>query len=124
MIYYIADMHFGHKNILKYDKRPFADTEQMDEKIIRRWNGRVNEYDTVYVLAEATTTELTKTQNPYGLQENREVAQSGRKIAGDARKNIEAQTGKPVITSDNAARLNEVVTEMIEGVVSSEDNIE
>ena len=76
------------------------------------------------MLAEATTTELTKTQNPYGLQENREVAQSGGKIAGDARKNIEAQTGKPVITSDNAARLNEVVTEMIEGVVSSEDNIE
>ena len=53
MIYYIADMHFGHKNILKYDKRPFADTEQMDEKIIRRWNGRVNEYDTVYVLGDA-----------------------------------------------------------------------
>ena len=76
------------------------------------------------MLAEATTTELTKTQNPYGLQENREVAQSGGKIAGDARKNIEAKTGKPVITSDNAARLNEVVTEMIEGVVSSEDNIE
>ena len=30
-IFYIADMHFGHKNILKYDKRPFADTGQMDE---------------------------------------------------------------------------------------------
>jgi len=42
--------------------------------------------------------------------------------AGDARKNIEAQTGKPVITSDNAARLNEVVTGMIESVVSSEEN--
>ena len=76
------------------------------------------------MLAEATTTELTKTQNPYGLQENREVAQSGGKIAGDARKNIEAQTGKPVITSDNAAKLNEVVTGMIEGVVNNEDDIE
>ena len=74
------------------------------------------------MLAEATTTELTKTQNPYSLEENREVAQSGGKIAGDARKNIETQTGKPVITSDNAARLNEVVTGMIEGVVSSEEN--
>ncbi len=40
------------------------------------------------MLAEATTTELTKTQNPYGLQENRAVAQSGGKIAGDARKSI------------------------------------
>jgi hypothetical protein len=56
------------------------------------------------------------------LEENREVAQSGGKIAGDARKNIEAQTGKPVITSDNVAKLNEVVTGMIESVVSSEEN--
>ena len=32
-VFYIADMHFGHKNILKYDKRPFADTEQMDEDV-------------------------------------------------------------------------------------------
>ncbi len=74
------------------------------------------------MLAEATTTELTKSKNPHGLQENREVAQSGGKIAGDARKNIEAQTGKPVITSENAARLNEVVTGMIEGVVSNEED--
>ena len=53
MIYYIADTHFGHKNILKYDKRPFADTEQMDEEIIRRWNERVCDDDTVYVLGDA-----------------------------------------------------------------------
>ena len=53
MIYYIADMHFGHRNILKYDKRPFADTEQMDEEIIRRWNERVGDNDTVYVLGDA-----------------------------------------------------------------------
>ena len=76
------------------------------------------------MLAEATTTELTKTHNPHGLQENRAVAQRGGKIAGDARKNIEAQTGKPVITSDNAARLNEVVTGMIEGVVNNEEDNE
>ena len=52
-IFYIADMHFGHKNILKYDKRPFADTEQMDEEIIRRWNERVCDDDNVYVLGDA-----------------------------------------------------------------------
>ena len=52
-IFYIADMHFGHKNILKYDKRPFADTGQMDEEIIRRWNERVGGDDTVYVLGDA-----------------------------------------------------------------------
>jgi hypothetical protein len=74
------------------------------------------------MLAEATTTELTKTQNPYGLKENQKVAKSGGEIAGDARKSIEAQTGKPVITSDNAAKLNEVVTEMIEGVAGSNND--
>lgn len=74
------------------------------------------------MLAEATTTELTKTQNPYGLKENQEVAKSGGEIAGDARKSIEAQTGKPVITSDNAAKLNEVVTEMIEGVAGTNND--
>ena len=76
------------------------------------------------MLAEATTTELTKTRNPHGLEENRTVAQSGGKIAGDARKNIEAQTGKPVITSDNAVQLNEVVAKTIEGVAESEDKEE
>ena len=42
MIYYIADMHFGHKNVLRFDNRPFADTELMDEVLIHNWNERVN----------------------------------------------------------------------------------
>ena len=74
------------------------------------------------MLAEATTTELTKTRNPHGLQENKKVAQSGGKIAGDAKKSIEAQTGKPIITSDNAIKLNEVVTGLIEEVASTDKN--
>ena len=53
MIFYIADLHFGHKNILGYDKRPFDNTEQMDEEIIRRWNERVSDDDTVYVIGDA-----------------------------------------------------------------------
>ena len=102
------------------DNTPVQES-QRSEKINLRDNMSTLEL-ALNMLAEATTAELTKTQNPYGLEENREVAQSGGKIAGDARKNIEAQTGKPVVTSDNAARLNEVVTGMIEGVVSSEEN--
>lgn len=73
------------------------------------------------MLAEATTTELTKTQNPFGLDENKKVAQSGGRIAGDARKSIEAQTGKPVVSPDNAQKLNEVVTEMIENVSKDDE---
>lgn len=66
------------------------------------------------MLAEATTTEISKQKAPEGLRENVEVARSGGKIAGDARKAIEQQTGEPVITSQNAAQLNQVVTKLIE----------
>ena len=53
MIYYIADMHFGHTNVICFDDRPFADTEQMDEVLIQNWNERVTADDTVYVLGDA-----------------------------------------------------------------------
>lgn len=68
------------------------------------------------MLAEATTTELTRVHNPNGLEENRAVAKKGGKVAGNARKEIEEQTGKPVITSDNAQALNDVVVGTIEAV--------
>ena len=57
---------------------------------------------TLNQLAEATTTELTKTHNPQGFEENESITKEGGKIAGDARKAIEEKTGKPVITSKNA----------------------
>lgn len=53
MIYYIADMHFGHKNVLRFDTRPFSSVEEMDGELIRRWNERVKPDDTVYVLGDA-----------------------------------------------------------------------
>ena len=73
------------------------------------------------MLAEATTTELTRAQNPQGLTQNQVVAREGGSIAGNARKEIEARTGKPVITPDNAAKLNSVVTNLIEDVVDLTD---
>lgn len=75
------------------------------------------------MLAEATTTELTNARNPQGLEENRTVAKQGGKVAGNARKEIESQTGRPVITSDNAQNmlLGNVVVEMIEGVGDEEN---
>ena len=66
------------------------------------------------MLAEATTTEISKQKAPEGLRENVEVARSGGKVAGDARKAIEQQTGVPVITSKSAAQLNQVVSNLIE----------
>ena len=65
------------------------------------------------MLAEATTTELSKTHEPQGLAENQSIARQGGQIAGNARKEIEENTGRPVITSKNAAELNAVVTKLI-----------
>ena len=66
------------------------------------------------MLAEISTKEISQTERPEGLEENRNVAQRGGAIAGDARKSIERQTGKPLITSKTAAELNHVVTAMLE----------
>ena len=65
------------------------------------------------MLAEATTTELTKTTNPQGLEENRKVAKKGGSIAGNARKEIEKETGKPVITSKNAVDLSKLIEDVV-----------
>ncbi len=73
------------------------------------------------MLAEATATQLTKVRNPEGLEENRQVSRQGGAIAGNARKEIEEATGKPVITSQNAKQLNAVVTGLIEGISSERE---
>jgi len=73
------------------------------------------------MLAEATTTEISRQKAPESFQDNIEVARAGGKVAGDARKAVEAQTGVPVITEKNAAQLNQVVIQMIEGIGDSTD---
>ena len=71
------------------------------------------------MLAEATTTEISKQKSPGTFSENIDVARAGGKVAGDARKAIESQTGVPVITSKNAVQLNQVVTDLLEGATTS-----
>ena len=72
------------------------------------------------MLVEATTTEISKQKAPATLSENIDVARAGGKVAGDARKAIETQTGVPVITSKNAAQLSEVVTNLLEDAGNKE----
>ena len=74
------------------------------------------------MLAEVSTTEISKTQQPQSFEENRTVAKQGGKIASDARINLEKATGKSVITSKNAAQLNSVVTDVIESISDDEKN--
>ena len=66
------------------------------------------------MLAETSTTDISKEEKPETFSENRDVAKRGGNIAGIARKALEQETGKPVISSKNAAQLNRVVTDMIE----------
>lgn len=49
---YISDLHFGHKNVIGFDHRPFADVEEMDNVIIELWNGRVQPDDHVYIVGD------------------------------------------------------------------------
>ena len=73
------------------------------------------------MLAEATTTELAKVHDAQGLSENQQVAQRGGKVAGDARKAIEADTGKPVITSKNAVDFSKLISDVVETPVKDNE---
>ena len=72
------------------------------------------------MLAEATTTELSKTHEPKTLEENKKIAQKGGRVAGEARENIERESGKPVITPQNAVELNQFVNVLIEEFADDE----
>lgn len=63
------------------------------------------------MLAEATTATLTNAKNPQGLAENRKIAREGGAVAGNARKEIEQKSGKPVISKQNAADFAKLLTE-------------
>ena len=51
-VFFTSDLHFGHENALRFDKRPFASVEEMDAELIRRWNAKVGKRDLVYVLGD------------------------------------------------------------------------
>ena len=70
------------------------------------------------MLAEATSTQFSRDRKPTTFQENLAVAKAGGQVAGRTRKDIESQSDTPVITPKNAAQLNRVVTDLLEGAVS------
>ena len=76
------------------------------------------------MLAEATTTEISKTVKPTTFSENQKVAQKGGSIAGNTRKEIEETTGKPVITSQNAKDFRQLITDIVEDAASIPENTE
>ena len=90
--------------------------EYKDFKGLKKENLRDNMSTTELILnmlAETATKDIAETKNPQGLEENKQVAQDGGSIAGDARKSIEARTGKPVITSKNAIDLGRLISDVV-----------
>ncbi len=51
-VFFTSDLHFGHENIIGLDKRPFSSANDMDDELVRRWNAKVGNGDTVYVLGD------------------------------------------------------------------------
>ena len=89
--------------------------EYKDFKGLKKQNLRDNMSSTELILnmlAEAATKDITNATNPYGLEENRQAARDGGKIAGNARKEIEEHTGKAVITSQNAIDFGKLINDV------------
>lgn len=90
--------------------------EYKDFKGLKKENLRDNMSTTELILnmlAETATKDIAEATNPQGLDENKQVAQDGGSIAGDARKSIEARTGKPVIISKNAIDLGRLISDVV-----------
>ena len=63
MIWFTSDTHFGHKNIIKHCKRPFADIDEMDAVMIQRWNEKVAITDEVYHLGDFAMCSVSRLRN-------------------------------------------------------------
>ena len=62
-IFLAADLHFGHKNIIEYENRPFVDIKDMDEALIRNWNNKVNKNDKIFVAGDFSFYDKEETAN-------------------------------------------------------------
>ena len=96
-----------------------ATREYKDLKGLKKENLRDNMSTLELVLnmlAEATTTELTNIHNPNGLEENKKFAKRGGTIAGNTRKEIEADTGKSVITTKNAVDFSKLIEDVVKDI--------
>ena len=95
-----------------------------DYKWLKKQNLRDNMSTTELILnmlAETATKDIANSTNPKGLEENKKVAREGGSIAGDARKSIEAKTGKPVITPKNAIDFAKLIDDVSNEVENKKD---
>ena len=96
-----------------------------DLKDLKKENLRDNMSTTELILnmlAETATKDIAESTNPQGLEENKKVAKRGGSIAGNARKEIEAETGKPVITSKNAIDFGKLIDDVTKTIDKGDKN--
>ena len=96
-----------------------------DYKGLKKQNLRDNMTTTEIILnmlAEAATKDIANATHPQGLEENKKVAKDGGSIAGNARREIEERTGKPVITSKNAIDFSRLISDIIKSAEENEKN--
>ena len=96
-----------------------------DLKGLKKENLRDNMSTTELILnmlAETATKDIAKSSNPQGLEENKKVAKRGGNIAGNARREIEAETGKPVITSRNAIDFGKLIDDVTKTIDKGDTN--
>ena len=94
-------------------------------KGLKKQNLRDNMSDLELVLtmlAEASTTDIAKAEQPQGFDENQKVARRGGNVAGVARKALEAETGRPVVTSQNAESFRQLVTDLVTDTAELPEN--
>lgn len=60
-IYLTSDLHFGHKNIIKYEHRNYETVDEMDKDYIKKWNNKVEENDLIYILGDFSWYKAEKT---------------------------------------------------------------
>ena len=94
-------------------------------KGLKKQNLRDNMSDLELVLtmlAEASTTDIAKSEQPQGFDENQKVARRGGNVAGVARKALEAETGRPVVTPQNAESFRQLVTDLVTDTAELPEN--
>lgn len=108
----IADLHFGHENIIKYESRPFNNADEMNERLIELWNSVVEENDLVYVLGDFTLSRrMDIIRNLINLLNGRKILIMGnhdtRKPKDYVECGFEAATRKPMMVEPGVILMHE-----------------
>ncbi len=98
--FFTSDLHFGHRNIIRFDNRPFTSVEEMDRTLIEKWNNKVSEDDIVYILGDISWYDDAKTTEIFSGLNGRKILIKGNhdRVHGRVRRCFEEITDYKEIT--------------------------